>query len=60
MFLAGLTFGTSSESGLNLVPRDGPPTCGLNELLQVIALSLRAYKDYGFSRCCGRLHTIDF
>lgn len=25
--IQGLTFGTSRDSGLNLVPLDGPPTC---------------------------------
>ena len=59
-FLVDLTFGTSSESGLNLVPREGPPTYRASELMQAFAVKFGAYKNYGLGRCCSRTHAIDF
>lgn len=44
-----LTLGTSRDSGLNLVPREGPPTWSSNELGPGVILH-GAYQDDSFGR----------
>lgn len=44
-----LTLGTSRDSGLNLVPREGPPTWSSNELGPSVILH-GAYQDDSLGR----------